>query len=94
MEINIPKRFKIFGLTFKVKQPWKVDKDGHWGECLIATKTIKIKRNLNKEQKEIIYLHEVTHAILDCLEYNDLSNDEDFVERFSKALHQVLTTSE
>ena len=47
----------------------------------------------NKEQKDITYLHEVVHAILDSLEYNELSSDEDFVERFSKALHQVIKSS-
>jgi hypothetical protein len=91
-KINIPKTFQIFGLTFKVTQPWKFKGD-HWGECSIAKKSIKVKRSLNQEQKEITYLHEITHAILDCLEYNDLSHDEDFVERFSKALHQVIKTS-
>lgn len=94
MDIKIPKKFTIFGLTFKVTQPWKIGKGNHWGECSIASKSIKVKRSLNQEQKEITYLHEVTHAILDSLEYNDLSHDEDFVERFSKALHQVLKTSE
>lgn len=94
MEINIPKTFKLFGLTFKITQPWKVDKEDSWGECSIAKKSLKVKRSLNKEQKEITYLHELTHAILDTLEYNELSHDEDFVERFSKALHQALTTSE
>lgn len=94
MEINIPKHFSIFGLNFKVTQPHKVDSKDNWGECSVAKKVIKVKRNLNKEQKEVTYLHELTHAILDCLEYNDLSNDEDFVERFSKALHQALKTSE
>lgn len=94
MEINIPKRLSIFGLSFKVTQPIKVDNKDNWGECSVAKKTIKVKRGLNKEQKEITYLHELTHAILDCLEYNDLSNDEGFVERFSKALHQALRTSE
>lgn len=89
----IPKTFQIFGLTFKVTQPWKFKNNDRWGECSIAKKTIKVLRSLNKEQKEVTYLHELTHAILDCLEYNDLSNDEAFVERFSKALQQALTTS-
>lgn len=89
----IPKTFSIFGLTFKVTQPWKFKNDDRWGECNVHKKTIKILRSLNREQKEITYLHEITHAILDCLEYTKLSHDEDFVERFSKALHQVLTTS-
>lgn len=91
--VIIPKTFKIFGLTFKVTQPYKFKNNDRWGECNINTKSIKVLRSLNKEQKEITYLHEITHAILDCLEYNELSHNEDFVERFSKALHQVLTTS-
>lgn len=94
MEIKIPKTFKIFGLTFKVTQPHKIDNKDNWGECSISKKSIKVKRSLNQEQKEITYLHELTHAILDCLEYNDLSHNEEFVERFSKALHQALKTSE
>lgn len=89
----IPKQFTIFGLTFKVKQLKKLGKDDHWGDCTISTKMIRLKKDLNQEQKEVTYLHEVTHAILDCLEYTELSGDEDFVERFSKALHQVLKTS-
>jgi len=91
--IVIPKQFEIFGLTFKVKQPWKVDSGNHWGECDYSKKTIKVLRSLNREQKEITYLHEMTHAILDVLEYNELSSDEEFIERFSKALHQVLKSS-
>lgn len=93
--MEIPKKFKLVGLTFKIKQLWKLNsKDDHWGSCSVATKTIKLKRNLNKEQKEITYLHEIVHAILDVTEYEELSKDEKFVERFSKALHQVITTSE
>lgn len=89
----IPKSFSIFGLSFKVKQLVKVDSKDNWGESSISKKQLIVKKGLNQEQKEITYLHEVTHTILNCLEYNDLSNDEDFVERFSKALHQVITTS-
>lgn len=92
--MQIPKTFQIYGLTFKVTQPWKLDaKDSHWGSCSIASKSIKVKRGLNKEQKEITFLHEVVHAILDVNEYEELSKDEKFVERFSKALQQVLSTS-
>jgi len=94
MEIIIPKKFKIFGLTYKVTQPVKVDKEDNWGENSISHKRIKIKKGLNKEQKEITYLHELVHTVLDNLEYNELSSNEVFIERFSKALHQILTTSE
>jgi len=93
MEIVIPKSFKIFGLTYKVTQPVKVDDEGSWGEHSIEHRKIKILKSLNEQQKEITYLHELIHTVLDNLEYNELSSDEVFVERVSKALHQILTTS-
>lgn len=94
MEIIIPKKFSIFGLTYRVTQPKKVDKDDNWGEHSVVHKRIKVKKDLNQEQKEITYLHELIHTVLDNLEYNELSSNEVFVERFSKALHQILKTSE
>lgn len=93
MDLLIPKSFEIFGRTYKVLQPNKVDAEGNIGECDSLHNIIKIRRNLKRDLKELTYIHEITHAILDNLEYIDLSNDEVFVERFSKALHQVLKTS-
>ena len=93
MEIIIPKSFKIFGLTYRVTQPVRVDNEGNWGEHSISDRKIKVLKSLNQEQKEITYLHELVHTILDNLEYNELSSDEEFVERFSKALHQIIKTS-
>ena len=92
--MHIPRKFSIFGRDYKVTQPYKVDSQGSLGECDSTHNTIKIRRNLKKDLKELTYLHEITHAILDSLEYHKLSSDEVFVERFSKALHQVLKTSE
>jgi len=89
----IPKSFEIFGRTYKVTQPYKVDNQGSLGECDSTHNIIKVRRNLKKDLKELTYLHEVTHAILDSLEYHKLSKDEVFVERFSKALQQVLKSS-
>lgn len=93
MALLIPKTFEIFGRTYKVLHPHKVDKEGSLGECDSHNNIIKLRRNLPKDLKELTYLHEVTHAILDSLEYNKLSKDEVFVERFSKALQQVLNSS-
>lgn len=96
MEVKLPKQFKLFGMTYKVEQPNKVLFNGEsvLGQCVNDTHTIQVRKNLKRELKELTYLHEITHAILYSLEYNKLSEDETFVERFSKALHQVLTTSE
>jgi hypothetical protein len=94
MELKIPKSLKIFGKTIKVSQPWKVDKQDSRGEWIFLKSGIRIKRTLPIDEREVVFLHELTHAILDNLEYNDLSNDEDFMERFSRALHQALKTAE
>jgi hypothetical protein len=92
----IPRQFKLFGSTWTVQQPNRVTADGEsvLGHCDSDTAIIQLRRNLKRELKEVTYCHELTHAILYSLEYNKLSNDETFVERFSKALHQVLTTAE
>lgn len=90
----IPKSFKLFGRTFKVTQPKQIDGRSSWGSCNYGKAQIKVLKGLSDEDKEQTYLHEITHAILDGLEYNELSDDEKFVDLFSKALHQVLTTQE
>lgn len=90
----IPKKFKLFGRTFRITHPHKIDKGSSWGSCDYGKASIKILRRLSDEDKEQTYLHEMTHAILDGLEYKELSEDEKFVDLFSKALHQVLTTQE
>lgn len=91
--VIIPKQFTIFGETYRVKQVLKVNKDGRWGEHDPAKNTIKIKKDLNEDQKEQTYYHELVHAILTNLSYTDLNEDEDFVDRFAKAMHQILKTS-
>jgi len=45
-------------------------------------------------QIEQTYLHEVVHMILNHLSYSEARDDEMFVDLFSKALYQVLETSE
>lgn len=90
----IPKKFKIFGETYKVKQLLKVDKEGNWGEHDPSGNIIKIKKDLQEDQKEQAYLHEIVHCILTHLNYEKLNNNETFVDTFAKALHQILKTSE
>lgn len=89
----IPKKFNIFGETYTVKQLVKIDKDNSWGEHDPVKNTIKILKSLNEQQKEQTFYHEVLHVILYNLGYEELDNDEIFIDRISKALHQILTTS-
>lgn len=89
----IPREFQIFGETYKVKQLLKIHKDGRWGEHQPTGNIIKIKKDLNTEQKEQVYLHEIVHCILTNLSYTELNDNEEFVDRFAKALHQIIKTS-
>ena len=94
--IPIPVSFKLFGETIKIKQLKKVNKGDDWGYWDPSNNTIKLQKankDYNQEQVEQTYLHESTHAILDQFGYEHLSHDEQFVERFSKALHQLLKTA-
>jgi len=96
--MKIPDRFKLFGHTIvTVSDP-------------MLGPHHDLKGSYHKESHEIIldasergnppsnieqtYIHEVVHAILDHLRYDDLHKDEKFVDSFAHALHQFLTTQE
>jgi len=85
-----PKKFSLFGETYKVRQVIKVDKKDSWGEMDMHKNIIRIKKSLNIEQKDQTYLHEILHLSLDNLGYEKLSEDEVFVDTLAKALHQIL----
>lgn len=92
----IPKEFILFGEKHKVKQVRSLDKGNSLGEFDPKNNTIKVKKpskSFTQDQTEQAYFHELVHCILDHLGYINQSDDEVFVDRFGKALHQVLKTS-
>lgn len=94
----IPKFFYIFGEKIKIsiiKQIKRGTAYGVWFESenkIQLAKTV-FQKSLNEEQIEQTYFHEVTHVILDSIGEPTLSENEVFVDKFSKALYQVLKTS-
>lgn len=89
---TVPKSFQLMGHTYKVKAVKKVDKEGSCGDIVHATKTIRLKepnKDFTLDMVEETFFHELTHAILDETMYNQLSDDEVFVERIGRALHQA-----
>ena len=89
----IPRKFTIFGEEIKVSFVKRVDSKDSLGEWNPNKNVIKINKSLSQDQKEQVFLHEMTHCILNHLSYDMISLDEGFVDRFSKALHQVLNSS-
>jgi hypothetical protein len=73
--LKIPKEIKIKGKTWKIEYKWNLNHGGEVldGECDPNTRTIYIRRELTKEEKPAIFLHEFLHAVFyeAHLSYND-----------------------
>lgn len=95
MELIVPRSFKLLNRNYKVTRPKAIIVDGEElnGYCESDVATIRIEKGLDKELADETFLHEMTHAILFALGYDELSYDEKFVGSFSAALHQVLKTA-
>lgn len=89
--MRIPKQVKIGGFTYNVERPdvpFVSDGIAADGEHCFANKTIKVASNGCPEYQDLVFLHEVCHAIISC--YVADRQDEEFVEQFSKGLYQFL----
>lgn len=92
------REFKLGGVTWRVK----VDNDkmadaGALGVASYQESTIYLASKSNgkfmpADYIEQTFYHELTHAMLDALGYNELSEDETFVQGLGLLLHQYTTT--
>jgi hypothetical protein len=88
----IPKRIKIGGFIYNVERPDEsfisnfniLD-----GEHSFANHTITVAKVGSNEYQNVVFLHEICHAIIDHY-VSPEKQDEHFVEQFSKGLYQVL----
>jgi len=81
---------------------WQVDyidydEDNGYGLCEYNKATITIydttkKVKITEQQKSVTFYHELIHSILGTLNYKELNNDEEFVERFAVMLAQFEET--
>ena len=100
-DIKIPKSFTLFGRKMKVKMcnNLVVDND-HVGESKFRVEEIRVQVSdkvypRTKDQTTQTYFHELTHIIIDEIEYsfNTPDEEEKFVRLFSKLLYQALKTA-
>lgn len=91
--MTIPNKIKVGGFVYDVKRRTDafVGSDGTAldGEHSFADKVITIGGNGCKEYQDLIFLHEVCHAIIEAY-VSPKNHDELFVEQFSKGLYQVI----
>lgn len=93
--MKIPKSFMLFGTTYKVVWDNMRLNDrkeyglSDYGKTEIVLSTTIGTESLSEDRIMDTYYHERTHAILDMMGENDLSQNEKFVDVFSKLLRQA-----
>jgi hypothetical protein len=95
--MNIPKSFKIFGHTIKVKLTKDIAKHGAVGLYEHNANVIYIQTHLDgnpatESQMEHTFYHELTHCIFSHLNLWDDNQDERKVDTVGGCLHQALST--
>lgn len=86
--------FIIMGHTVKVRYG-RVPKEA-WAWWRPDHKEIVLSPRLKKQPDSHVQhtlIHEVVHAVLDTIGREDLSQDEQFVDLLSNAMHQVVLTA-
>lgn len=95
IKISLPEKIKIGGLTFEVilcDRPSDVHAD-YTGLINFENLHIRVNQSLAQGQSEKVLVHEIVHGILAHCNLK-MDGEEDFVERFSEALYQVLKDNE
>ena len=93
---KLPSRIQILGQDIKVEHISNMvslaDCHGDWD---LQKNTIRVQSLTDEHPKDacfVSYFHEVVHAALDLTGHQDLSKDENFVERMAQALYQAEKT--
>lgn len=96
---KVPISFELFGNTYwVVYDTIKTNSDSVFGEVDYISNTITITnklhgRDITPDMQYNVFLHEVTHLILERMGETKLASNEKLVELFSNCLHQVLNTA-
>lgn len=86
---------EILGILYNVQEEeYKGMNEGNLGLCDTTNCEITIRSGLTPDRGFETFIHELTHATLNEAGYRycdeEGTHTEDFVERFSKALYQVI----
>jgi len=81
----------IFGVPYVVNRVESVARESYRsGEINIESGSIRLSKYLQAESAEVTFLHEIIHAMLQRGAYNDLYNDEHFIDWFAMGFWQLL----
>lgn len=99
---SIPRAFTLFGQKYTIDQHSEIidknpDVDGQitYGTNQISIRTINDRREwLSEDYKQMVFWHEVIHAILHNIQEDELNSNEKFVSLMGNSLHQVVKSME
>ena len=98
MKFKIPKKFKIGGVDYLVKQVEHCGIDDNFGfwkpQGIIKIANQSGGYEVSDSRKRQTFLHELTHAILFAMGKEELNADESFVNTFSSFLSEAINTME
>lgn len=85
----------IIGRTIKIKYDMDIfEEDGELGNYKHDRMEIWLcEKGGNRfpvERMQLVFLHEVLHAIMATLEYPDLNNNEQFIDQVAELWYQIL----
>lgn len=95
MKSNIPKSFKVFASTINIYiENERLSLEGSLGDCNFNSSKISLcdsykGKLINNSVVIDTFYHEKIHIILDAMGEYKLSNNEKFVEVFSRLLRQT-----
>ena len=98
MEMGIPKKFRLGGVDYAVKQVDHCGINDDFGLCrpqgIIEIANQAGGYEVSDSKKRQTFLHELTHAILFAMGKEELNDDESFVNTFSSFLNEAISTME
>lgn len=98
MKFNIPKKLKVGGVDYSVKQVEHCGTDDNFGfwrpQGIIEVANQAGGYEVSESKKKQTFLHELTHAILFAMGKEELNEDESFVNTFSSFLSEAINTME
>jgi hypothetical protein len=85
----IPSKVKVAGMEYEIEEIPDIEEQfDTLGKIFYTKGKIKIDKNLSKDRKEQVFVHELLHGIF--WEAGFEEQDEDMVNRVSMILYQVL----
>ena len=98
MEFKIPKKLKVGGVDYSVKQVEHCGTNDDYGlwrsQGIIEIANQAGGYDVSDSKKRQTFLHELTHAILFAMGKEELNEDESFVNTFSSFLSEAINTIE